>query len=57
MPWEYVIGIYPPYQEKQAINAQTDPQKCNLVGIYYIDITGKESLLWETNLVDSTNSH
>ena len=40
MSLEYVIGIYPPYQEKQAINAQTDPrtdpQTRNPVGIYYI---------------------
>ena len=50
MSLEYVIGIYPHEKEKQAINAQTDPradpQKRNPVGIYYIYITGKESLLW-----------
>ena len=29
--------MYPPFQEKQAITAQTDPQKRNLVGfIIYI---------------------
>ena len=46
MLWEYVIGIYPHEKEKQKITAQADPQKRNLVGVYYIYITGKDSLLW-----------
>ena len=43
--------MYPHEKEKQKITAQADPQTWNLVGVYYIYITGKESLLWETNLV------